>query len=75
MKTLFIAQRIREYRYAHRLTQEEFASRIGVSAQAVSKWERATCYPDITLLPQLAAVMQCSVEDFFPAIVPESTKQ
>lgn len=33
------ANKLREHRRAHSLTQEEVAEKIGVSAQAVSKWE------------------------------------
>ena len=38
---------------------------LGVSAQAISKWEREECYPDITFLPELAALLLCRVDDFF----------
>lgn len=39
------------------LTQEGLAERLGVSAPAVNKWEKAIHYPDITLLPALARVL------------------
>ncbi|MBQ8914780.1 MAG: helix-turn-helix transcriptional regulator, partial [Clostridia bacterium] len=47
------------------ITQEMMAKRLGVSPQAISKWEREECYPDITFLPTLAAVLSCTVNDFF----------
>lgn len=36
------------------LTQRELARRLHITDKAVSKWERALCYPDVTLLEQLA---------------------
>lgn len=65
MKKIIIAEKIKEYRRMHRLTQGEFGRYIGVSAQAISKWERCECYPDITFLPQLAELLTCTVNDFF----------
>ena len=65
MKKVLISQKIREYRRAHHLTQEEFGKLLGVSAQAVSKWERVECYPDISFLPEIAAVLQCDMSELF----------
>lgn len=60
-----ISEKIKKYRKEERLTQGQFATILGVSHQAISKWERVECYPDITILPSLAKVLGCKVEDFF----------
>ena len=38
------------------LTQNQLAKSLNISFQAVSKWENSTAYPDIEMLPRLAAV-------------------
>ena len=48
---------IRNRRRELGLTQEQLAGKLGVSAPAVNKWERAGSYPDITLLPVLARTL------------------
>lgn len=48
---------IRERRIAKGLTQEQVAACLGVSAPAVNKWEKSSCYPDITLLPAIARLL------------------
>lgn len=60
-----IADRIKAYREAKRLTQREMGKMIGVSAQAIHKWEKGICYPDILFLPHLAQILDCKVDDFF----------
>ncbi len=61
MNTLRISASIRSYRREHAMSQTDFGEFFGVSAQAVSKWERELCCPDITLLPSLARVLGVTV--------------
>lgn len=49
-----LGSRIAEYRRAKGITQDQLAEYMGVSSQAVSKWENDLSCPDITLLPKLA---------------------
>lgn len=65
MKRILIADLILAYRKDNRLTQGDFAGLLGVSPQAVSKWEGMVCYPDITFLSDIAEVLHVSVGDFF----------
>ena len=60
-----IADKIKSYRNENHLSLKEFGKLIGVSAQAVCKWEQNVCYPDIIFLPHLARILECSVDDFF----------
>lgn len=52
-----IGNRIAKFRKARGLTQEALAERMGVSSQAVSKWENDLSCPDISLLPKLCRVL------------------
>ena len=65
MKSIIISEKIKEYRKEKNLTQEELGNLLGVSAQAVSKWERKECFPDITFLPDIASLLCCSINEFF----------
>ncbi len=62
MVDLKISEVIFRERQKNRLTQEELASKLGVSAQAVSNWERGG-YPDIVLLPQIANFFHITVDE------------
>ena len=44
------------------MTQADLGERIGVSFQAVSKWERGETLPDISLLPTLADILETTID-------------
>lgn len=45
------------------ITQEQLATKLGVSNQAVSKWESGQCYPDIQLLPEISEYFNVSIDE------------
>ncbi len=55
-----LGKRITRYRKGLGMTQDQLASRLGVTAQAVSKWENDQSCPDITMLPKLSEVFGIS---------------
>ena len=57
--------RISERRRNKGLTQEALAKLLGVSNQAVSKWESDVCCPDIALLPQLVDALEMTLDELF----------
>ncbi|MBR3588115.1 MAG: helix-turn-helix transcriptional regulator [Clostridia bacterium] len=57
-----IGQQIAVLRKAKGITQSELGERIGVSFQAVSKWERGETLPDITILPDLAKILETTID-------------
>ncbi len=79
-----IGKRIASLRRGKGLTQDELSEMMGVSPQAVSKWENDQSYPDITSLPQLAEILGITVDELLsgkkesiPAvkILPESERK
>lgn len=59
---LNIGENIRKRRREAGLTQEELGDALGVSFQAISRWENGTSYPDIEFLPTLAKYFGISVD-------------
>ena len=57
------ANRLYQYRKKNNLSQEELAAKIGVSRQAVSKWERAEASPDTDNLILLAKLYGVTLDD------------
>ncbi|MDO4572020.1 MAG: helix-turn-helix domain-containing protein [Clostridia bacterium] len=62
-----MGRRIMTLRKEQGLTQEQLAEKLGVSAQAVSKWENDISCPDISLIPQLADVLRVSTDELLGA--------
>ncbi len=58
-----IGKRISEYRKKKNLKQDELAEMLGVSPQAVSKWENDLSCPDISLLPELSRILGISIDE------------
>ena len=58
-----IGNRISKFRKAKGLTQEALANLMGVSSQAVSKWETDASCPDITALPQLCRILGITADE------------
>lgn len=63
MENATLGKRISHHRKRLHLTQEQLAERVGVSPQAVSKWENDISCPDISILPELAAIFGVSVDE------------
>ncbi len=60
-----LGQKIRSLRLRDNRTQAETADALGVSPQAVSRWEMGTTYPDLELLPAIAAYFGTSIDELF----------
>ena len=63
MKTL--GERIADLRRERGITQENLAGIIGISAQAISKWENNATMPDIMLLPIIADTLGVTIDELF----------
>ena len=59
-----IGEQIKKFRVQKKYTQEKLGSLIGVTTQAVSKWERGGT-PDVEVLPQLADALGVSIDALF----------
>lgn len=60
-----IGKNIAKYRKAKGLTQEELGEKLGVTNQAVSKWESEISMPDVMLLPEIAAALHITLDHLY----------
>ena len=64
MRSINISKNIIDLRKKKGITQEQLASALNISSQAVSKWETNTCQPDTQTLPLIADYFGVSIEHF-----------
>lgn len=62
---IILAANILKYRKKSGLSQDELAQKLGVTFQAVSKWENAKAAPDIAFLPVMADIFGCYIDELF----------
>ena len=60
-----IGNQIKPLRLRRSITQEALAQHLGVTAQAVSKWERGVATPDIGMLPDISAYFGVTIDELF----------
>ena len=60
---LKLGENLKKFRLNREMTQEQLADILGVSSQAVSRWENGTTYPDITLLPTIASYFEITIDE------------
>ena len=76
-----IGSRIAKWRKEKGMTQEDLAVKLGVSSQAVSKWENDVSCPDISLLPQLVRLLGVTADELLTGksdevkLVPENKRK
>lgn len=63
--SLSLGKKISELRKEKGITQEELADKLGVSPQAVSKWENDLSCPDIMSLPDIAEIFGITIDELF----------
>ena len=57
--------KIKELRYRDGRTQENLADALGITAQAISRWESGTTYPDMEMIPAIANYFHISIDELF----------
>lgn len=60
-----LGEKIRALRKQRNISQEVLAQYLGVSFQAVSKWENGDCLPDVTMIPAIAIFFEVSTDELF----------
>ena len=60
-----IGQKIKELRKRDGRKQEDLAKALGVTSQAVSRWEANGCYPDMGMIPAIANYFHITIDELF----------
>ncbi|MGX7052171.1 helix-turn-helix transcriptional regulator [Leuconostoc palmae] len=61
--TVMLPQQLKKLRLQHNLSQEDIASKLFVSRQAVSRWESGDATPDLTNLVKLSEILETSLDN------------
>lgn len=72
--TKSIGSRISELRREKGITQEKMSERLGITSQAVSKWENDISYPDILQLPKIAQMLGVTVDELISGETKKDTR-
>ena len=70
-----LGEKIKSLRKQKNISQEVFANYLGVSFQAVSKWENGNTMPDVTMIPAIASFFGVSTDELFDFNIFEMEKQ
>lgn len=70
-----LGEKIKTLRKQKNISQEVFAGYLGVSFQAVSKWECGNTMPDVTMIPAIASFFGVSTDELFDFNLYETEKQ
>ncbi|KWX69804.1 helix-turn-helix domain-containing protein [Paenibacillus jilunlii] len=70
MNIIPVGQNIRKLRDERNITQQQLADSLGLTFQAVSKWECGTTVPDIAVLPEIADYFSVTIDDLFKPSMP-----
>lgn len=62
---------LKDLRKAAGLTLEDIAREVGATRQTVSKWELGLCWPSAAVMPRLATLLSCSLEDLYAGEDPD----
>ncbi|NMA37068.1 MAG: helix-turn-helix transcriptional regulator [Papillibacter sp.] len=65
MNASMIGRNIKRLREEKKITQQQLADALGITYQAVSKWECGTTLPDVTILPLIAEYFCVSIDSLF----------
>ncbi len=70
-----LGNKIRKLRKERGLTQEQFASALSISPQAVSKWEMSGGYPDMSMIPIIANFFDVTLDELFDFDITKKAKK
>ena len=65
MENSIFSKNLRKFRVTKNYTQEQVAEYLGVSPQAVSRWECGITFPDVMTLPEIAKLYCVTIDDLY----------